>query len=93
MSERERSTSDDRWMSEIMRRRLTRRSVLKGVGIGVAGFSLASFLAACGGGDGGGAGGNGGGGFDIAEIYGGEAGDSVRFANWPFYLDQAKDDN
>ena len=99
MSERDRSIADDRWLNEIMRRRLTRRNVLKGAGMGVAGFSLASFLAACGGGDGGGTGGggggggDGGGGFDIAEIYQGEAGDTVRFANWPFYMDQAKDEN
>jgi len=96
----------DRRMNEIMRRRLTRRSMLKGAGMGVAGFSLASFLAACGGdGNGtGGGGGNGGAtgatgatgavpsGFDIAEIYAGEPGSSVNFANWPFYLDQSKDE-
>lgn len=90
----------ERRMQEIMRRRLTRRTVLKGAGMGVAGFSLASFLAACGqdggGAGGGGGGGNGGatgaGGFDIAQIYQGEPGDTVNFANWPFYLDQSKDD-
>jgi len=83
-------------MQDIMRRRLTRRSVLKGAGMGVAGFSLASFLAACGsdGGTGGGNGGNGGnGGFDIAEIYAGEPGSTLNFANWPFYIDQSKDEN
>ncbi len=93
----------DRRMNEIMRRRLTRRSVLKGAGMGVAGFSLASFLAACGG-DGetpGGTGGGGGGAtgatgatgpFNLEEIYSGEVGDTVNFANWPFYMDQSKDD-
>lgn len=87
-------------MNEIMRRRLTRRSMLKGAGMGVAGFSLASFLAACGG-DGETAGGGGGatgatgatGPFDIEEIYSGEPGPTVNFANWPFYIDQAKDEN
>jgi spermidine/putrescine transport system substrate-binding protein len=93
---------DDRAMNELMRRRLTRRSVLRGAGIGVAGFSLASFLAACGTADDGGGGGGGGGetgggetggGLDISEIYAGEPGDTVNFANWPFYLDQSKDEN
>ncbi len=92
MSERDRSIDP---MQEIMRRRLTRRSVLRGAGMGVAGVSLASILAACGsdgGTGGGGGGGNGGGGFDIGEIYAGEPGSSLNFANWPFYLDQAKDE-
>lgn len=93
---------DDRRFNELMRHRLTRRSVLRGAGVGIAGFSLSSFLAACGGDDGGGTGGggngaNGGngataGGVDLDEIYGREAGDTVNFANWPFYMDQAKDD-
>lgn len=88
----------DRRLNDLMGRRLTRRSILKGAGIGVAGFSLASFLAACGG-DGGASGGGGGGngatgasGFDFEAIYGGEPGQTVNFANWPYYLDQAKDE-
>jgi spermidine/putrescine transport system substrate-binding protein len=89
MSDRDDRIVDPAVMQEIMRRRLTRRSVLKGAGTGIAGFSLASFLAACGGG--GGNGGSGGGdGFDVGEIYAGEPGNLVNFANWPFYLDQAK---
>ena len=94
MSERERSMVDPAVMQEILRRRLTRRNVLRGAGVGVAGFSLASLLAACGDGGGGGNGngnGNGETGFDIAEIYAGEPGTTVNFANWPFYLDQSKD--
>jgi spermidine/putrescine transport system substrate-binding protein len=98
MSGREHRGFDDRTMNEIMRRRFTRRSILKGAGAGVAGISLASLLAACGtaddGGTGGGGGGTGsGGGTDISEIYAGEAGSTVNFANWPFYLDQSKDEN
>jgi len=83
--------SDDRFiapgaMQEILRKRLTRRGLLKGAGTGVAGFSLASFLAACGGG------GDGGGGpANPKDIFSGEAGDTVEFANWPLYIDQAKD--
>jgi spermidine/putrescine transport system substrate-binding protein len=83
--------SDDRLlapaaMQDILRKRLTRRGLLKGAGAGVAGFSLASFLAACGGG-------GGGGGSDVnpKDIFSGAAGDSVQFANWPLYMDQAKD--
>jgi spermidine/putrescine transport system substrate-binding protein len=83
--------SDDRpiapgAMQEILRKRLTRRGVLKGAGAGVAGFSLASFLAACGGG---------GGSEDLnpKDVFSGEPGDTVQFANWPLYLDQAKDKN
>src|SRR5688572_14027309 len=92
MSEHQRSMVDPAVMQEILRRRLTRRSMLRGAGVGVAGFSLASLLAACGD-DGGGGNGNGNGetGFDIAEIYAGEPGDTLSFANWPFYLDQSKD--
>jgi spermidine/putrescine transport system substrate-binding protein len=81
--------SDDRpiapgAMQEILRKRLTRRGVLKGAGAGVAGFSLAAFMAACGGG---------GGSADLnpKDVFSGEAGDTVQFANWPLYLDQAKD--
>lgn len=92
MSDRDERIVDPTMMQEVIRRRLTRRSVLKGAGTGIAGFSLASFLAACGGdgGTGGGNGGNGGNGFDIGQIYAGEPGDQINFANWPFYLDQSK---
>lgn len=90
MTERGDRIVDPAMMHEVMRRRLTRRSVLKGAGTGIAGFSLASFLAACGG-DGGTGGGNGGnGGLDVGQIYSGEPGDLVNFANWPAYMDQAK---
>ncbi len=82
--------SDDRLiapgaMQEILRKRLTRRGLLKGAGAGVAGFSLASFLAACGGS------GGGGGNVNPKDVFSGEAGDTVQFANWPLYIDQAKD--
>lgn len=81
--------SDDRLiapgaMQEILRKRLTRRGLLKGAGAGVAGFSLAAFLAACGSD-------SGGGNVSPKDVFSGEAGDTVQFANWPLYLDQAKD--
>jgi spermidine/putrescine transport system substrate-binding protein len=86
----------DRELAELMRRRFTRRSMLRGTGMGIAGFSLASFLAACGTADSPGTGGGGGqtgGSVDPSDVFAGEAGDTVNFANWPFYLDQAKDEN
>jgi spermidine/putrescine transport system substrate-binding protein len=90
MSERDdRSMVDQAAMSRVMRNRLTRRTVLKGAGMGIAGFSVASFLAACGGGGGAGGGEE----LDPKEIFSGEPGDSLDFANWPFYMDQTKDKN
>jgi len=74
-------------MNRVMRNRLTRRTVLKGAGMGVAGFSVASFLAACGGGGGAGGGEE----LDPTQVFSGEPGDTLDFANWPFYLDQTKD--
>lgn len=87
--------SDERRMSELMVRRLTRRSMLKGVGKGVAGVSLASLLAACGEEGGGTTAGTGAGGsVDPAEIFSRpDAEQHVEFANWPAYLDKAKDEN
>ena len=86
MSERDDRTLMDQMLQDAMRKRLSRRSVLKGAGVGVAGVSLASLLAACGGGDG-----AGGDGTDPAEVFGGEPGMKVNFANWPLYIDQSKD--
>lgn len=92
MTEREDRERSDRLLQEAMRARLSRRSVLRGAGVGVAGISLASLLAACGEGDGG-TGGNGDAqtGGAPADVFSGEPGDEVNFANWPLYLDQAKD--
>jgi spermidine/putrescine transport system substrate-binding protein len=70
-----------------LRARLTRRAVLRGAGTGVAAFSLASFLAACGGGA---ATPGGGGELDPKALFAGEPGPSVNFANWPLYIDQEK---
>jgi spermidine/putrescine transport system substrate-binding protein len=87
MSERDDRAFADRMLQDVMRKRLSRRTVLRGAGVGVAGISLASLLAACGGGDGTG----GDGGSAPADVFGGEPGDKVNFANWPLYIDQAKD--
>lgn len=87
---------DPRRMQEVLRQRLTRRSLLKGAGTGAAALSLGGLLAACGGGTStGGGGGNGGASasVDIAEIYSGEPGTKLNFANWPLYIDYAKDKN
>jgi spermidine/putrescine transport system substrate-binding protein len=85
MTERDDRAPVDRMLQETMRHRLSRRTVLKGAGMGVAGISMASLLAACGGDDGGG------GGADPTEVFSGEPGPTVQFANWPLYIDQAKD--
>lgn len=89
MSEREERARVDRMLQEAMGTRIPRRTVLRGAGMGVAGFSLASLLAACGGGDGG----TSGEGPNPSEIFGGEPGPVVNFANWPLYIDQAKDED
>ena len=68
--------------------RLTRRSLLKGAGAGIAGFGLASLLAACGSDDGGTSGGEA---TASQNVFGGQPGDTLNFANWPAYMDQAKD--
>jgi spermidine/putrescine transport system substrate-binding protein len=85
MSDRsERSLVDPELMESIMRARLTRRGFLKGAGTGAAAFSLGAFLTACGGGTSSTT-------FDPAKIFAGKAGSKVNFANWPVYIDQAKD--
>jgi spermidine/putrescine transport system substrate-binding protein len=76
---------DPRVMQDIMKQRLTRRSMLKGAGMGLAGFSLASFLAACG------SGGSSGQSFNAKQVFSGQPGDNINFANWPLYIDYAKD--
>lgn len=83
MNEREERARTDRLLQEAMRARLSRRTVLRGAGMGVAGVSLASLLAACGGGEPEPK--------TPADIFAGEPGPTVNFANWPLYLDQAKD--
>jgi spermidine/putrescine transport system substrate-binding protein len=89
MSEREDRQMLDSALQRAMGSRLSRRKVLRGAGMGAAGFSLAAFIAACSSGEGGGDGG--GGGQDPTVVFGAEPGDTVEFANWPLYLDQAKD--
>jgi spermidine/putrescine transport system substrate-binding protein len=99
MTERDdRSFVEPGRMQEILRQRLTRRSLLRGAGTGATVLGLGSILAACGtsGGTGDGGGGTDAGGstsMDPSKIFSGEAGDTVEFANWPLYLDKAKDKN
>jgi spermidine/putrescine transport system substrate-binding protein len=70
-------------LQEAMRRRLTRRTFLRAAGVGAAGISMSSLLAACGGG--GGTGGTPEGLFD------GPVEGEIDFANWPIYIDKAHD--
>jgi len=77
MTERDdRAPIDPATMQEVLRQRFTRRSMLKGAGMGIAGFSVASFLAAC-------SGDGGGGSTDPTVVFGGKPGNNVKFANWP----------
>lgn len=87
MSEREVRARTDRLLQEAMGARLSRRTVLRGAGVGAAGLGVASLLAACarpGPGANGPA-------EDPCGIFRAEPGPVVNFANWPLYLDQAKD--
>ena len=71
----------------MMRHRLTRRGFLRTAGMGVAGgVAIPSLLAACGGG-----GTSGKKIWDAKEIFSGQPGDMINFANWPLYIDKAKD--
>jgi spermidine/putrescine transport system substrate-binding protein len=93
MSERDDgSFVDPGRMQEILRRRLTRRSLLRGAGTGASALGLGAILAACGD-DGGSSGGQGTTSMDPSTIFSGEPKDTVQFANWPLYLDQAKDNS
>jgi spermidine/putrescine transport system substrate-binding protein len=96
MTERDdRSFVEPGRMQDILRRRMSRRSLLKGAGTGATALSLGAILAACGGNGGGGGGGGGGASssIDPSQVFSGQAGENVEFANWPLYLDQAKDKN
>jgi spermidine/putrescine transport system substrate-binding protein len=76
-------------MQHIMMNRLTRRRFLRGAGTGVAGISLAAIMAACG--DDSGGGGTGQASADPSEIFSGQDPEQhVEFANWPLYIDKAK---
>jgi spermidine/putrescine transport system substrate-binding protein len=73
-------------MRRAMHARLTRRTFMKGTGAGIAGISLASILAACGGDNGPGA-------APPTDVFKGEPGNLVHFANWPLYMDEGEDAN
>jgi spermidine/putrescine transport system substrate-binding protein len=87
MSERNPDIGTGSTLRGVMRRRFPRRTVLRGAGMGAAGLGLSPLLAACGRGDGPGGDGE----MDPSEIFGAEPGPVINFANWPLYLDQAKD--
>jgi spermidine/putrescine transport system substrate-binding protein len=91
MQDDDRSFLDPVRMQRVMRARLSRRSLLKGAGTGATAISLGALLAACGGGTGTGGGGEGEPSFDPATIFSGQPGTTVNFANWPLYIDYAKD--
>lgn len=92
MTERDRRQLDPAWMRGMTRKRMSRRQLFRYTGAGVGAYSLAALLAACGtdpekaptsvepGGVG------------SPEWWADqEAGDLIRFTNWPAYIDIAKD--
>jgi spermidine/putrescine transport system substrate-binding protein len=87
-----RSQPDRELSSALLRgltqRRMSRRNLIKLGGASVGTLSLASILAACGGGDTNvpGAASSG-----AAVDFGAEPGSTIHFANWPLYIDSAKD--
>jgi len=80
----DRSLRDEALMDAIMRARLTRRGLLQGASKGAAALGLGAFLAAC-------AKGTSQTAVDPKQIFGGQPGDKVNFANWPLYIDYTKD--
>jgi spermidine/putrescine transport system substrate-binding protein len=80
-----REGSEARAIREAIRCRLTRRGFLRAAGVGAAGISMASLLAACGGTTGDAET------WDPAKVFSGQPDDTLNFANWPLYIDKAKD--
>lgn len=68
---------------DVMRSRLTRRGFLQAAGIGAGAIGLSSLLGACGAGSTGPA--------ASQDVFTGEPGSTINFANWPLYIDKAKD--
>lgn len=77
---------DERALRQLMRGRLTRRGFLRAAGAGAAGISLGSLLSACGSETSGPSG-------EPSEIFSGDPEGHVEFANWPVYIDKAKDED
>lgn len=94
MSEEKRTHRiDPAWARGITMPRFSRRELFRYVGVGAGSLSLAAVLAACGGDEAGPTGDGGGEDLQalIDEIYAGPAEGPVNFANWPIYIDKAKD--
>jgi spermidine/putrescine transport system substrate-binding protein len=84
------SKVDPAWLRGVTMRRMSRRDLFRTAGVGAAGLSLASILAAC---------------DSNANAPGGETGTGesidwnaapngkLNFANWPLYIDKEKDEN
>lgn len=87
MTERKDAPIDPALLRGLTQRRLSRRDLFKTAGVGVGALSLASILAACGSGD------SGSGGSTAAATidWAGEPTKTLNFANWPLYIDRAKD--
>jgi spermidine/putrescine transport system substrate-binding protein len=84
---------DPSFVRGMTQRRLSRRDVFKYAGIGVGALSMSSILAACGGNSSSSVSAATGGGSTGADLFSGAPHKIVNFANWPYYIDKAKDAN
>jgi spermidine/putrescine transport system substrate-binding protein len=87
MTERKDAPIDPALLRGLTQRRLSRRDLFKTAGVGVGALSLASILAACGSGDSG----SGGSTASAAIDWTAPPTKTLNFANWPLYIDRAKD--
>jgi spermidine/putrescine transport system substrate-binding protein len=83
----DRPTKDVAWIRGMTLPRFGRRDFMRYAGLGAGALSLSAILAACG--DDSTAPGPG---TTAADVFSGPIEDEVNFANWPLYIDQAKDD-
>ena len=87
MTERKDAQIDPALLRGLTQRRLSRRDLFKTAGVGVGALSLASILAACGSGDSG----SGASTSSTAIDWTAAPTKTLNFANWPLYIDRAKD--
>jgi spermidine/putrescine transport system substrate-binding protein len=78
-------------MRGLTSRRTSRRNVMKYMGMSVGALSLSSILAACGGGDESASGSGSSSAASMMPDYNAEPGTSLNFANWPLYIDKARE--
>jgi spermidine/putrescine transport system substrate-binding protein len=86
--------NDPAFLRGLSMRRMSRRDLFRSAGVGAGALSLGAILAACGGtsggGGGGGSGGGGGGSGEGGIDWDAEPNGTLKFANWPLYIDKKK---